>query len=153
MDTVAATESRLRRFLLMLLTLGLLGIGVELIALQHYEDGWQLVPIALIATTILVIVWHAVGGGAASAQTLRVLMVVLIATGATGITLHYLGNREFQLESNPELHGWDLMQRILHAKAPPALAPAAMAQLGLLGLVYLYRHPSLEGTVARPSVD
>ena len=150
---MAATESRIRRLLLMLLTLGLVGIGVELIALQHYEDGWQLVPLVLIATTILVIVWHALAGSAASAQTLRVLMVVLIATGVTGITLHYRGNLEFQLESNPELRGWDLMQRILHAKAPPALAPAAMAQLGLLGLVYLYRHPSLGVSEPRASVD
>jgi len=27
------------------------------------------------------------------------------------------------------------------AKTPPALAPGAMIQLGLLGLVYTYRHP------------
>ena len=135
-------ESGLRRFLLLLLTLGLLGISVELILLEHFEDTWQMVPLALIAITLAVIVWHWLASSVASAQTLRLLMVVLIATGALGITLHYLGNREFQLETYPDLGGWELFQKILHAKAPPALAPAAMAQLGLLGLVYLYRHPS-----------
>jgi hypothetical protein len=30
------------------------------------------------------------------------------------------------------------------AKAPPALAPAGLIQLGLLGLLYTYRHPALQ---------
>jgi hypothetical protein len=34
----------------------------------------------------------------------------------------------------------------MKAKAPPALAPASMIQLGLLGLLYTYRHPSLRST-------
>ena len=135
-------ESRLRRFLLLLLLLGLVGLSVELIALQHFEDTLQVLPLGLMAVTIAVIVWHALAANVASAQTLRVLMVLLIATGGLGVTLHYLGNREFQLETYPDLGGWELFQKILHAKVPPALAPAAMAQLGLLGLVYLYRHPS-----------
>jgi hypothetical protein len=33
------------------------------------------------------------------------------------------------------------------AKAPPALAPAVMAQLGFLGLLYTYRHPEFDSGV------
>jgi hypothetical protein len=31
--------------------------------------------------------------------------------------------------------------KAIHSKAPPALAPAAMIQMGLLGLLYTYKHP------------
>ena len=38
------------------------------------------------------------------------------------------------------------------AKAPPALAPAGMIQMGLLGLLYTYRHPALrQPMLDRPS--
>jgi hypothetical protein len=141
---MSTTETRIRRFLLLLLTIGLAGVATELVALQHYEDPWQILPFALIGACLSTIAWHALSESWASAQTLRLLMAMMIAAGAIGITLHYRGNLEFQLESNPELKGWELMRRILHAKAPPALAPAAMAQLGLIGLIYLYRHPSLK---------
>ena len=41
----------------------------------------------------------------------------------TGVFLHVKGSMEFQLEANPDLSGWPLIQKILRAKAPPALAP------------------------------
>ena len=60
-----------------------------------------------------------------------------------GIVLHYRGNLEFQLEIDATQSSWDLFRKVIHAKAPPALAPGAMTQLGLLGLVYTFRHPAL----------
>jgi hypothetical protein len=36
-----------------------------------------------------------------------------------------------------------LFVKVVTAKAPPALAPGVMVQLGLLGLVYTYKHPAL----------
>jgi hypothetical protein len=44
---------------------------------------------------------------------------------------------------DPSLSGWPLFVKVVTAKAPPALAPGVMVQLGLLGLVYTYRHPAL----------
>jgi hypothetical protein len=41
-------EPRLRQFLLLLISVGLLGLGVELVLMEHYEDWWQIVPLALI---------------------------------------------------------------------------------------------------------
>jgi len=55
--------------------------------------------------------------------------------------LHYRGSMEFQLEVNPELAGLELFLKVVRAKAPPALGPGAMIQLGLLGLAYAYRYP------------
>ncbi len=133
----------LRAFILVLLTLGLAGVLAELVALQHFEDSWQLAPIVLIGLAVAAIVWYLVGGGAPSLRLLQATMVLCIAAGVAGIVLHYRGNLEFQLEIDPSQAGWALVKKVLQAKAPPALAPAAMAQLGLLGLAYVFRHPAL----------
>ena len=141
--TSDAVLASLRRFLLVLLLLGLAGIGAELVALAHYEDSWQLVPLALIALAFVVIGWHVVDGGAATVRLFRIVMVMFVAAGIAGIVLHYRGNLEFQLEIDPSQDYWTLFRKVIRAKAPPALAPGAMAQLGLLGLVYAFRHPAL----------
>ena len=80
----------------------------------------------------------------AALTTLRIAMVLCVASGLIGVALHYSGNREFQHEIDPSLAGWELFVKVVTAKAPPALAPAVMAQLGFLGLLYTYRHPDLE---------
>lgn len=134
-------ERRLRGFVLLLLAAGLIGLGVELVLLEHYEDFWQLAPLALISANLLALVWHAAMPSWPSVQSLRVLMVAMLIAGAVGIFLHYQANMEFQLEMNRDLRGLDLFLKTIHAKVPPPLAPAAMAQLGLLGLLYTYRHP------------
>jgi hypothetical protein len=64
---------------------------------------------------------------------------VLILTGAIGGVMHYRANMEFQLEMDPSLGGVALMTKILHAKAPPSLAPGNMALVGLIGLVAVWR--------------
>lgn len=138
-------EHQIRRLILALLTFGLAALAGELAAIGHYEDAWQLIPLGLIAATLAVIAWHWASGGPQGLTALQVLLVLIIASGALGIFLHYRANLEFQLEMNPALHGWTLFARVLHAIAPPALAPGVMTQLGLLGLIYLYKHPARRG--------
>ena len=142
LDPSADPSSAIRRFLLAIIVLGLLGTGAELILLAHYEDSAQLVPLFFIALTLVVIIAHVTVGGAGSLLLLRVMMGFLIAAGALGVVLHYQGSLEFQLEMDPTQSGWTLFSKVLHAKAPPTLAPGVMAQLGLLGFVYTYRHPA-----------
>ena len=136
----------LRRMILGLLLLEILGTGIELLFISHFEDAWQIVPLGLIALVLAVLMWHAAAQNAASIQVLRVTMTVAIAVGLVGMVLHYQGAAEFQIEIDRTLHGPALWLKALRAKAPPALAPAVMAHFGLLGLVYTYRHPSLERT-------
>ncbi len=63
--------------------------------------------------------------------------------GLLGVVLHVRGNAEFQREMDPSLAGPTLWWKTLRAKAPPALAPGVLVQLGLLGLVYAARpHPA-----------
>ena len=138
--------SAIRRFLLAIIVLGLVGTGAELILLAHYEDSAQLVPLFFIALTLIVIAAHVTVGGAGSILLLRVTMGFLLAVGALGVIFHYQGSMEFQLEMDPTMSGWILFTKVLHAKAPPTLAPGVMAQLGLLGLVYTYRHPAIRSS-------
>ena len=140
-EQTGVVETQVRRLILALFCLGALGTGVELIALRHYEDQWQLVPLFVLSVALLSAALQAFVGSPSSLRMLRTICLAMMAAGAAGIAFHYHGNMEFQLESNPGLAGWALFAKIVHAKAPPALAPGAMAQLGLLGLIYCFRHP------------
>ena len=133
----------IRRLLLLLVTVGLVGTAADLLLLEHYEDAWQWLPLGLIGLALLVVGWLSVSDRPIVVMLLRTIMVGLIVAGGVGIGLHYRGNREFQREIDPTLDGWALIQTVMRAKAPPALAPAGLIQLGLLGLLYTYRHPSL----------
>ena len=143
---MAFADERLRQFLLALLAAGLLGLGIELVLLEHYEDAWQLTPLVLITANLVVLLWQAAKPSWPAVQTMRVLMVAMLCAGAVGIFLHYRANMEFQIEMSPGLAGLELFLKTIRAKVPPPLAPGAMAQLGLLGLLYTYRHPLLNRT-------
>jgi hypothetical protein len=132
----------MRRLVLLIFILGVLGTGAELLLLQHYDGAWQAIPLALMAAALLVLVWHGTSRGAASIHALRVVMGLFLGSGLIGLGLHYNANAEFEREMDPSLSGMGLFTEALSG-ATPALAPGTMVQLGLLGLVYTYRHPRL----------
>ncbi len=132
---------RMRAMLVALLALGLAGIGVELWLLGHNEEGQQLVPFVVIALSLVLLAILVIRPSRATVRLFRMVMLGMVVTGAVGVWFHYRGNLEFQMEMDPTQQGLDLLLKILHAKAPPALAPGVMAQLGILGLVSTYRHP------------
>jgi hypothetical protein len=132
-----------RRLLLTLLAFGLAATAADLILLEHYEDIRQVIPLALDGLALAVIAWYAAGGGATAIRALQVIMAAFVVAGLVGVYLHYQGNLEFQLEISPDQDSWTLFWKVMRAKAPPALAPGAMAQLGLLGLIFAHRHPAL----------
>ena len=110
-----STVTVLRRLLLGLLLFGLTGTATELLLISHDEDIWQMIPIVAIA------------------------LAALASIGLAGIVLHYRANMEFKLEMDPTLGGLALFWSVVRAKTPPALAPATLALLGLLGLTYAFR--------------
>jgi hypothetical protein len=140
------TLESLRRLLLALLAIGLVGTGADLVLLQHYEDVWQIVPLALVAIGLVVIGWMTWTRVPQAIVAVRITMALFLGAGALGFVLHYRSNHEFQKEIDPSLDGWKLAVAVMRAKAPPALAPASMIQLGLLGLLCTYRHPSVAAT-------
>lgn len=138
-----STLSTIRRALYAVLLLGLAGTGLELVLTQHYEDPLQIIPLVLIATALAVAVWHGLMRSAMSVRALQGTMALFIIAGAVGAGLHYRGGAQFQLEIDPSQSRWQVFKKVMRAKAPPVLAAGVMVQLGLVGLVYAYRHPAL----------
>ncbi len=132
----------LRRLLLALMLVGMLGLLAELVLLEHFDSGWQWVPLVLLGlgTVLGVAVW--LRPGPATLRAFRALSALFVAAGALGMYLHLDGNAEFERESDSGLQGLPLAWEALHG-ATPALAPGALVQLGLLGLVLAFRHPAL----------
>ena len=140
------TVSLIRSMLLAMFILGSVGSGAELLfLLNHVESLVQWIPLLLILLSFVVLGWHLVGRTPASTRAIQGAMIAFIAAGFAGFYFHYQGSAEFKLESNPSLAGWRLFWEAIRAKAPPALAPGVMIQLGLIGLAYTYRHPAFFG--------
>ena len=140
-SSAPATLAALRRLLLGLLVLGLAGTATDLLLLAHYEDAWQLIPLVLVGFAALAAI--AVAGRpvppVVAVRLFQATMLLLIVSGAVGMVLHYRANMEFKLEMDPSLSGFALFSSVVRAKAPPALAPATLALLGLLGLTSVFR--------------
>jgi cation transport ATPase len=139
----AQTVSMIRAILLMILLLGSVGSGAELLLLNHLDGLTQWIPLLLILASFLVLGWHALRRSPASTRAVQCMMIAFIVAGLAGFYFHYRGSAEFKLESNPSLAGWQLFWEAIRGKTPPALAPGVMIQLGLIGLAYTYKHPAL----------
>ena len=131
----STTLETIRRLLLGLLVLGIVGTTTELWFMGHYEDWWQMIPFAGMGVSLLTLFWFAFSRSIGATRLFRTCMFLLMVVGATGTILHYRANMEFQLEMDSTLSGMALLFKVLHAKAPPALAPGNMALLGLMGLI------------------
>ena len=90
----------------------------------------------LIALAVAVLVWHAMRRDARSLQVLVAVMALFVLAGFVGMAAHFHGSAEYQLELDPSIGTWELIGKVVRAKAPPLLAPGMMIQLGLLGLAY-----------------
>lgn len=137
-----------RRILLAILLLGVIGIAAELLLMGHDEDVYQGIPIALAFATLLMSAVVVIRPAAGAIRLFQIVMVLMIVSGAVGVYLHFQVNIEFQLEMDPALSGISLYRKAILAKTPPALAPGAMTQLGLIGLAYTFRHPAFLPRVA-----
>jgi hypothetical protein len=131
-----------RRLALYLLIFGTVGVGVELVLLEHFEDAMQWIPVTLLGVGLIAAVAAAVAPRPRVVRALRAVMTAHLLAGALGIYLHFRSNVEFELELRPSMAGLELWIESLKG-AMPALAPGAMVQLGLLGLLVCYRHPAL----------
>jgi hypothetical protein len=132
-----------RGAILVVVALGTAGMAAELLLIGHFADATQLIPLVLGGFALGLIGWIAARPGILTLRALQFVMLTYIGAGITGVTVHFNANAEFQREIDPAIGGRDLFWKVVEATAPPALAPGVMVQLGLLGLVYTYRHPAL----------
>jgi len=137
-DTDSIVLERLRLWILGVIVLGLIGTMTELILLEHDEQALQFVPLVLMLLGAVALGWNATAKDTASLRTLQTVMGLFVLSGFAGMAAHFNGSAEYQLELNPDLDTWELLDKIVHAKAPPLLAPGMMIQMGLLGLAYAF---------------
>jgi uncharacterized membrane protein YjjB (DUF3815 family) len=135
-------EIRLRRILLLVLLLGMIGTGVELLLLEHTETLTQAIPLGAIAAGILSALGIPIRKTRGAIRVFQVVMTGFVLSGALGVYFHYRGNVEFELETYPTRAGFELFRESMMG-AFPALAPGTMAWLGLLGLAFAYKHPAV----------
>jgi len=132
-----------RRILLGILLLGVIGLSAELLLLKHTEDASQWIPLVLNDLTVVMSAMVVFRPSSGTIRLFQLVMLLMIVSGAVGIYLHLRANMEFQLEMDGTLTGWALLKKSVLAKSPPAMAPGAMMQLGLIGLAYTFKHPAL----------
>lgn len=149
----AVVLAMLRRMIFAAVAIGLIGSLTELALIGHFEDRWQVVPLAVLPMSIAIVIWHAIARSRASLAAMRFAMVLLMVASATGIVLHFRGNAEFQLEMDPSRAGWALFAAAMRATAPPALAPGNLALLGAIGLIATYGDSSRVTDRRRPSSE
>lgn len=140
--STSQTTATLRRLVLFIFLLGVVGSGVELVLLEHTEQVWQVLPVAALGLAVLVALWAGLRPARGSLRALQLLMGLFVVLGGIGLYLHYRGNAEFELEMYPSMKGFELIWKTMTG-ATPVLGPGVMIQLGLLGFAYTYRHPAL----------
>jgi hypothetical protein len=148
--TAEAAAPLLRRGLLWLAGLTLVGITVELAAERHWTQpiqfvAWGAVVVAAIALALVV--------GSPTRGRLRlarVLAVTVMLSALVGIWEHVDGNRDSgeldqvygdTWDTLPSTTQWWLAVSKTVGPAPP-LAPGALAQAGLCVLLATLRHPN-----------
>ena len=136
---------RWRTLLFWVLVLGVLGILAELLLLGHDDDTLQFIPLGLGAAYLLAFAWYGTARSRGAVLAVRIVSGLACLSSAVGIFLHYRANVEWELETTPTMHGMELFREAVTGSLP-LLAPGAMLQIGLLGLLWSHRHPALATT-------
>lgn len=135
-------RTSLRQILLLLVLVSIVALAAELLLLDHTESFNQWIPLIVLGLGLASALIVMLRPGPRSIRFFQWIMASFVIAGILGLYLHYRGNVEFALERYPEIRGLGLVWKALRG-ATPTLAPGALAQLGLLGLAYTYRHPAL----------
>lgn len=140
----SGTTDKLRGWLLVIILLSVLAAGAELLLVSHHEDIWQSIPLALLGLSLG---FFSLGIAASPSRGMlrawQALMAAYVLSGFLGLGLHWKGKLEFKREANPSAGDLQLLWEAMQTQSPPTLAPGMMIQIGLLGLLYAYRHPVL----------
>ena len=147
-SSAGSTLAAVRRFVIALFAIGVLGTAADLLLTGHVEDAWQLAPLILLAASAVTLARTIARPTRSAIRFHQALMMLFIVSGLVGTFLHYKANIEFELEMYPGLAGLSLFWKAIQGASPPALAPGAMAALGLLGLIYAYQHPAVANSTS-----
>jgi hypothetical protein len=128
-----------RSLLLAIVAFGIVGLGAELVLLEHWQSRLQWLPWAVLLGALPVVLKVWLRPTRNSVRALRVLMGLFVVVGALGLWLHWRGNALLELEMNPDIAGWAFVRRALFG-GTPLLAPGALMHIGAVGLLATFRH-------------
>lgn len=134
-DTHNTSNIKGTRLLFVGISFLLIGTGLELYLLHHFEDFFQLIPLICIASSLIVLGVMQVRVSRFIQQLFSVLMLVTALAGIFGIVLHIQTNFQFEQEMTPTHSNWDLFVESLTG-AIPALAPGSLIAFSILGYSY-----------------
>ncbi|HEX2723908.1 MAG TPA: hypothetical protein VHM24_13410 [Gemmatimonadaceae bacterium] len=118
-----------------LVLVGIVGLITELLLLDHTDSFNQLIPLLALGAGLAVTIAVWLRPGSTTLRLFKMTMISFVVIGLLGVYLHYSGNVEWARERDPDIAGLALAWRALKG-ATPALAPGALAQTGLLGLIF-----------------
>lgn len=160
------TLNSLRRAVVIVTLLGLLGLGAELAAVGHWYGPGQLIPFILILLAVLSGWWFLAGERRPALLSVRLVSVALVLGGLYGALEHTGKEGELrqagrqnelgkpaELDEKPVLGLPEPTSNFLNGPAPLS-APLALSGLGLLLFLAVYRreHDPPSGTPpARPT--
>lgn len=111
------------------------GVFMELILIEHYEDPKQLIPVVFIPLSLLFFVLTYFFPGKWIKRITTTIMSLCALAGLLGIFFHLQGNFEFEKEMYPTMSPGNLFVKSLKG-ATPLLAPGSLIGFGLLGVFY-----------------
>jgi hypothetical protein len=122
------------RFILLFYALGLF---LELILIDHYENVKQIIPLLMIPLASLALFLFYYFQGRLLRNLSLLTMAVCILAGILGIFFHFQGNFEFEKEMYPTMSWVNLFIKSMKG-ATPLLAPGSLIGFGLMGFLYLF---------------
>jgi len=149
---VDSTPQLLRRGLLGLACLTILGIGIELYTERHWTQPVQLIAWAALALTAAAIILLLGRPSARRVHAAQVVAAIVVVSAAVGVWQHIQANYDAgpldrrygqTWEGMTAVSRWWLAARKGVGPSPP-LAPGALAQAGLCVLLATVRHPAFD---------
>ena len=144
------TPTLLRRGVLALAGIGLLGTTVELVFLRHWSTATSLIVWPAIAVLAVGFALLTAGPSTRSVRIVRALAFVAALIGVIGVGFHVVENLAAGPLDRDYAATWDSMSVVAQwfaavtgAVGPaPVLAPGAIAEIALALLVGTIRHPA-----------
>ncbi len=147
------TATLLRRGVLLLAVLGIVGAAVELVFLRHWKTATQLIvwpTIVALAVSLVFLVQRPTRRAVVWARRLAVGVAVV---AVIGVVLHANANFDAGPLDRAFATRWDTMSPIAQwwealtggVGPAPVLAPGVLAEISLALLIATLRHPALEG--------
>jgi hypothetical protein len=148
------TATILRRGVLGLVALGIVGTTVELVFLRHWSSATETIVWPIMAALAVAFVAMIRLPSAGVVQVVRVVALVAAAFAIIGMGFHVAENLTAGPLDRDYAAIWDTMPAyeqwfaaVTGAVGPaPTLAPGVLAEMGLALLLSTIRHPALAGT-------